>query len=110
MSSLSRTPNMVSSLPIMLHDPKNGRLRNTKASTQSSRLKLRETRFIMTKTCDFLQIASKTIQIMIQFNQNCSIVTNLCTITEFISGALDDRRQVDMVYTDFSSAFDSIAS
>jgi hypothetical protein len=92
---------MVSSLPITLHDPKNGRLRNTKASTHSSRLKLRETRFIMTKT-------SKTIQIMIQFNQNCSTVTNLCTTTEFLSGALNDRRQVDMVYTDFSSAFGSI--
>jgi hypothetical protein len=37
-----------------------------------------------------------------------STVTNLCTITEFLSAALDDRRQVDVVYTDFSSAFDSI--
>jgi hypothetical protein len=37
-----------------------------------------------------------------------STVTNLCTITEFLSAALDDRRQVDVIYTDFSSAFDSI--
>jgi hypothetical protein len=37
-----------------------------------------------------------------------STVTNLCTITEFLSGALDERRQVDVIYTDFSSAFDSI--
>jgi hypothetical protein len=42
---------------------------NVATSTHSSQLKFRETRFIMTKTCDFLQIASKTIQIMIQFDQ-----------------------------------------
>jgi hypothetical protein len=35
----------------------------------SSRLKLQETKFTVTKTCDFLQIASKTIQILIQFDQ-----------------------------------------
>jgi hypothetical protein len=76
---------MVSSPPVTLHDPRNGRLRNIKlyanagweylspanvaTSTHSSRLKLRETQFIVTKTCDFLQIANKTIQIMIQFDQ-----------------------------------------
>jgi hypothetical protein len=42
---------------------------NVATSTHSLRLKLRKTWFIMTKTCDFLQIASKTIQIMIQFDQ-----------------------------------------
>jgi hypothetical protein len=42
---------------------------NVATSTHSSRLKLRETQFIVTKTCDFLQIANKTIQIMIQFDQ-----------------------------------------
>jgi hypothetical protein len=42
---------------------------NEATSTHSSRLKLRETQFIVTKTCDFLQIANKTIQIMIQFDQ-----------------------------------------
>jgi hypothetical protein len=42
---------------------------NVATSTHSSRLKLRGTQFIVTKTCDFLQIANKTIQIMIQFDQ-----------------------------------------
>jgi hypothetical protein len=44
-------------------------LANVATSTHSLRLKLRETWFIMTKTCDFLQIASKAIQIIIQFDQ-----------------------------------------
>jgi hypothetical protein len=42
---------------------------NVATLTYSSRLKLRKTWFIMTNTCDFLPIASKTLQIMIQFDQ-----------------------------------------
>lgn len=37
-----------------------------------------------------------------------STVTNLTTITQFISEVLDARGQVDVIYTDFSSAFDII--
>jgi hypothetical protein len=76
---------MVSSLPVMLMtremvDCETSNLytsagweypspANEATSTHSSRLKMRKTWFIMTKTCDFLQIASKRIQIMIQFDQ-----------------------------------------
>lgn len=34
--------------------------------------------------------------------------TNLVNVTQFISRALDDRRQVDVIYTDFAKAFDSL--
>lgn len=37
-----------------------------------------------------------------------STVTNLVTITQFISEQLDKKKQVDVVYTDLSSAFDTI--
>ena len=37
-----------------------------------------------------------------------STVTNLATLTQYLSEILDNRGQVDVIYTDFSSAFDSI--
>lgn len=37
-----------------------------------------------------------------------STVTNLSHVTEYINNALDDRGQVDVIYTDFSRAFDSV--
>lgn len=42
------------------------------------------------------------------FLRGRSTVTNLTVITEYISRVLDDRGQVDVIYTDFSRAFDSI--
>lgn len=42
------------------------------------------------------------------FVQGRSPESNLCTITQFLSTALDDKLQVDVVYTDFSSAFDKV--
>ena len=38
-----------------------------------------------------------------------SIDTNLVTFTEFVVESMDDRTQVDVVYTDFSKAFDKIS-
>lgn len=37
-----------------------------------------------------------------------STVTNLVTITQFLSDAMDRNEQVDVIYTDFSKAFDVI--
>lgn len=37
-----------------------------------------------------------------------STVTNFVSIIEYIGREFDCRRQVDVVYTDFSSAFDSV--
>lgn len=37
-----------------------------------------------------------------------STVTNLCESTQFISEALDCRKQVDVIYTDLSKAFDRV--
>lgn len=37
-----------------------------------------------------------------------STVTNLLSITQLISTTLDDRGQIDIIYTDFSRAFDTI--
>lgn len=42
------------------------------------------------------------------FVRGRSTVTNLCEYTEFVSGALDRRLQVDVVYTDLSNAFDKV--
>ena len=37
-----------------------------------------------------------------------STVTNLMEITQYLSHAIDNRGQVDVIYTDFAKAFDSI--
>ena len=37
-----------------------------------------------------------------------STVTNLCCFTQFVSDSFDAKRQVDVVYTDFSKAFDQL--
>ena len=42
------------------------------------------------------------------FMKGRSTVTNLGVITEFLSDAVDEGGQVDVVYTDFSKAFDTI--
>lgn len=42
------------------------------------------------------------------FMPSRSISTNLVNFVNFTSGALDCRNQVDVVYTDFSKAFDSV--
>lgn len=42
------------------------------------------------------------------FMSNKSTTTNLVEITQFISDALDNRQQVDVIYTDFAKAFDTI--
>lgn len=42
------------------------------------------------------------------FYRGRSTVTNLVSLTQFISQELDARGQVDVVYTDFTSAFDTI--
>ena len=42
------------------------------------------------------------------FIKGRSTVTNLVTMTQFLCESLDDQRQVDVVYTDFSKAFDKI--
>lgn len=43
------------------------------------------------------------------FMRNRSTVSNLSNITQFISDTLEDRGQVDVVYTDFQKAFDSVS-
>lgn len=40
------------------------------------------------------------------FFPNRSVVTNLTTIAQYLSDVVDSRGQVDVVYTDFSKAFD----
>lgn len=42
------------------------------------------------------------------FVKGRSTVTNLCSFTHLVSEALDNRHQVDVVYTDFSKAFDLV--
>lgn len=42
------------------------------------------------------------------FIEGRSTVTNLCCKTQFICECLDKQRQVDVIYTDFSKAFDKI--
>lgn len=42
------------------------------------------------------------------FMSGRSTVTNLVEIAQFLSVAVDRRKQVDVIYTDFSKAFDSI--
>lgn len=37
-----------------------------------------------------------------------STITNLVEVTQYISDCLDRRRQVDVIYTDFSKAFDTV--
>lgn len=37
-----------------------------------------------------------------------STITNLAAVTQFICEALDRKQQVDIIYTDFSHAFDSV--
>ena len=42
------------------------------------------------------------------FMKGRSVNTNLCNFTQYISDALDDKRQVDVIYTDISKAFDQV--
>lgn len=42
------------------------------------------------------------------FMENRSTVTNLVIFTQFVSDILDEKGQVDVIYTDFSKAFDRI--
>ena len=42
------------------------------------------------------------------FMEMRSTATNLCLLTQFISEVLDSQGQVDVIYTDFSKAFDRI--
>lgn len=42
------------------------------------------------------------------FFPNRSTSTNLINFVQYVSDALDQRRQIDAVYTDFSKAFDKI--
>jgi hypothetical protein len=37
-----------------------------------------------------------------------STITNLVCITDYITNALDNNTQVDVIYTDFSKAFDKL--
>lgn len=42
------------------------------------------------------------------FMTNRSTTSNLAYISQYISNAINDRGQIDVIYTDFSKAFDSI--
>lgn len=42
------------------------------------------------------------------FYANRSVSTNLVCFTQYLSGVLDSRGQIDVVYTDFSKAFDKM--
>lgn len=42
------------------------------------------------------------------FIKGRSTETNLLSLTQFLHDSLDDQRQVDVIYTDFSKAFDTI--
>lgn len=42
------------------------------------------------------------------FIKGRSTVTNLCEFTHFVSSALDNPLQVDVIYTDSSKAFDQV--
>lgn len=43
------------------------------------------------------------------FMRKCSTVTNLLTVTQFLNENLDKGKQVDVIYTDITKAFDKIA-
>lgn len=51
---------------------------------------------------------STTIEEQHGFMGGRSTVTNLVCVTQFISEALDRKSQVDIIYTDFSKAFDRL--
>ena len=42
------------------------------------------------------------------FMKGRSVQTNLINFTEYVSTNLDEKKQVDVVYTDFSKAFDTV--
>src|SRR5699024_9629016 len=42
------------------------------------------------------------------FMKGRSTMTNLCEFTNFVSEALDKRRQIDVVHTDLTKAFDRV--
>src|SRR5699024_8675661 len=42
------------------------------------------------------------------FVQNKSTVTNLCQFVQYVSNALHNKLQIDIVYTDLSKAFDVV--
>ncbi|XP_063921238.1 uncharacterized protein LOC135136039 [Zophobas morio] len=42
------------------------------------------------------------------FMANCSTVSNLAVFSQYLSDSLDDKCQVDVIYTDFQKAFDRI--
>ncbi|XP_044755018.1 uncharacterized protein LOC123313971 [Coccinella septempunctata] len=43
------------------------------------------------------------------FIRGRSLETNLLQFTEYLCGSLDDRSQVDVIYTDFEKAFDKVS-
>ena len=42
------------------------------------------------------------------FIEKRSTVTNLTVFTEYIRNNMDSRHQIDVIYTDFNKAFDSV--
>lgn len=56
----------------------------------------------------FLNIKSRIIEQQHGFFKGRSTNTNLFCITQSISDALDDGSQVDVIYTDFTKAFDRL--
>lgn len=56
----------------------------------------------------FLQVRQIILQAQHGFFANRGTLTNLASFTEFAANALDRRKQVDTIYTDFSKAFDRV--
>lgn len=59
-------------------------------------------------SCIYSNIKSQISDYQHGFIRSKSTVTNLVSISQFISCELDKRGQVDVIYTDFSSAFDTV--
>jgi hypothetical protein len=52
--------------------------------------------------------ATRSSEFQHGFVSGRSTVTNLCSFTQFVAECFDARLQVDVVYTDFSKAFDRL--
>lgn len=55
-----------------------------------------------------ITIQKSTFSAQHEFITGRSTGINLTEVAQYVSKALDSRRQIDMIYTDFAKAFDSI--
>ena len=57
----------------------------------------------------YFMVSKNISQYQHGFVKNKSTVSNLCNISQFISESLNDHSQVDVIYTDYAKAFDTVS-